>query len=59
MRNDARPIGEEFRDIAEHQPMDQAHDREPATREGDERGKGSDESSRKPRLEPPPDASER
>jgi len=59
MRNDARPIGEEFRDIAEHQPMDQAHDREPAARQGDEKRRDSDESTRKPLLEPPPDASER
>ena len=59
MRNDARPIGEEFRDIAEHEPTDQAHDREPAARERDERSRDSAESTRTPSHEPPPDASER
>jgi hypothetical protein len=59
MRNDARPIGEEFRDIAEHEPTGPAHDREPAGREPDERVKNSTESGRKPSHEPPPDASER
>jgi hypothetical protein len=31
MRNDARPVGEEFRDIAEHRDRDdQTKDRDPA-----------------------------
>jgi hypothetical protein len=30
MRNDARPVGEEFGEIAEHDPQNGAKDREPA-----------------------------
>ena len=59
MRNDARPVGEEFRDIAEHEPTDQPYDREPASRERAKRSRDSAESGRTPSDEPPPDASER
>jgi len=59
MRNDARPVGEEFRDIAEHEPMNQAQDREPVNRERDEKGTDSAESGRTSSREPTPDASER
>jgi len=59
MRNDARPVGKEFRDIAEHEPTDQAHDREPVARERDKKGTDSAESGRTPSPEPTPDASER
>jgi hypothetical protein len=62
MRNDARPIGEEFRDIAEHGVRNEAEgdarhdakDREPA--EGARRGEEPNVSSAD---QVPPDASER
>jgi len=59
MRNDARPVGEEFRDIAEHQPANQAHDREPAAHEREDKARESVSPTRTRPDEPPPDASER
>jgi hypothetical protein len=58
MRNDARPIGEEFRDIAEH-------DEQGGTAERSEEGHAPVTAESKPFVirrdpaDPPPDASER
>jgi hypothetical protein len=64
MRNDARPIGEEFEDIAKHDPQNSAKDREPAegarrTNDPDVPVDPVDPVDNQIADEQPPDASER
>jgi hypothetical protein len=53
MRNDARPIGEEFRDIAEHHRDRERHDRRGATEAGEDAPRGDEPVNRETLDQPP------